>query len=77
MTTGDPAWWTEGVRLLTLTDYNTRVVLLGATMLGLASGVVGSFMLLRKRALFGDAISHATLPGIAIAFMVMTMGGGD
>ncbi len=58
-------------RVLTLQDYNTRIVVGGVTVLGLASGVIGSFMLLRKRSLLGDAISHATLPGIACAFLVL------
>ena len=44
----------------------------GTVLLGLAAGVVGSFTLLRKRALLGDALSHATLPGIAIAFLLGT-----
>ena len=56
-------------RVILLRDYNTRVVLLGTTLLGIASGVVGTFMLLRKRALVGDVISHASLPGIAAAFL--------
>jgi manganese/zinc/iron transport system permease protein len=59
------------LRVLTLQDYNTRVVVVGVMVLGLAAGVVGAYMLLRKRALLGDALSHATLPGIAAAFMVM------
>jgi manganese/zinc/iron transport system permease protein len=59
-------------RVILLRDYNTRVVLAGTTLLGCAAGVVGSFTLLRRRALMGDALSHATLPGIAIAFMVGT-----
>ncbi|MBI4716214.1 MAG: metal ABC transporter permease [Planctomycetes bacterium] len=50
--------------------------MLGATLLGLASGIIGTFMLLRKRALMGDALSHATLPGIGLAFMVMAAAGG-
>lgn len=58
------------IELLTLSDYNTRVVTLGVTLLGIASGVVGGFLLLRKRALLGDVVSHATLPGIAAAFIV-------
>lgn len=66
----------QWLRLLTLQDYNTRVVLLGALFLGISSGVVGTFMLLRKRALMGDAVSHATLPGIGIAFLVMVHFGG-
>jgi manganese/zinc/iron transport system permease protein len=58
--------------VLLLRDYNTRVVVAGATLLGLAAGVVGTFLLLRKRSLLGDALSHATLPGIALAFVVFT-----
>ena len=57
-------------RVLLLQDYNTRIVVFGAAMLGCAAGLVGCFTLLRKRALMGDAISHATLPGIAIAFVI-------
>ncbi|MDA0991296.1 MAG: metal ABC transporter permease, partial [Verrucomicrobia bacterium] len=71
--------WPTGVdilRVLTLSDYNTRVVVIGVVLLGIASGVIGTFMLLRKRALMGDAVSHATLPGIGIAFLVMTAHGG-
>ena len=52
--------------------YNTSVVLLGVTLLGVAAGVVGTFAMLRKRALMSDALSHASLPGIAVAFLVAT-----
>tara|TARA_B100000809_G_scaffold80478_2_gene78706 strand:+ start:64 stop:1599 length:1536 start_codon:yes stop_codon:yes gene_type:complete len=65
------------VRVLSFDDYNLRVVALGSMMLGIAAGIVGSFMLLRRRALMGDAISHATLPGIGVAFLVMTSYGGS
>ncbi|REK09113.1 MAG: iron ABC transporter [Planctomycetota bacterium] len=72
-------WPTAGQwrRLLLLEDYNTRVVLLGATMLGFAGGAVGSFALLRGRALMGDALSHAAVPGIGLVFLAVTMAGGD
>jgi manganese/zinc/iron transport system permease protein len=59
------------LRVVTLRDYNTRVVLLGTTILGVCSGVVGVFALLRKRALVGDVVGHASLPGVAVAFLVM------
>ena len=52
---------------------NTLVVLLGTTILGVAGGVVGTFMLLRKRSLMGDVISHSALPGIVVAFIVLEM----
>lgn len=62
--------WSDVLRVVSLQDYNTRIVVLGVMMLGLASGCVGSFLLLRKRALLGDALSHATLPGIGVAFII-------
>jgi len=58
------------LRTLSLQDYNTRVVVLGTMMLGIACGLVGTFMLLRKRALMGDALSHATFPGICLAYII-------
>ena len=64
--------WQDVARVLSLRDYNTRVVLLGTTLLGMSCGIIGTWMLLRKRALLGDALSHATLPGIGAAFIVMT-----
>ncbi len=58
-------------RLLTLEDSNTRLVMAGTALLGLASGVVGSFAVLRGRALMGDAVAHAALPGICIAYLLV------
>ena len=51
-------------------DYTLRTVALGAGILGLVSGALGSFAVLRKQSLMGDAISHAALPGIVLAFML-------
>lgn len=64
-------------RTFSARDYNTRVVMSGTGLLGIACGVVGTFMVLRKKALFGDAISHATLPGIALAFLIAVSLGGS
>lgn len=64
--------WEDWKRVFLLQDYNTRIVILGTTLLGMSAGMIGSFALLRKRALMGDALSHATLPGIAIAFIIAT-----
>lgn len=62
---------TEIVRTLTFSaGFNARVVVLSAMLLGVSAGLVGCFALLRKRALMGDALAHATLPGIALAFIV-------
>lgn len=53
-----------------LGDYTLRTVALGAAALGAVSGSLGSFAVLRKQSLLGDAISHAALPGIALAFLL-------
>ena len=57
--------------------YNATLVAIGAMLLGIAAGVSGSFLFLRRRALVSDAISHATLPGVGLAFIVMVALGGD
>ncbi len=51
-------------------DYTLRTVALGAMALGTVSGTLGAFAVLRKQSLLGDAISHAALPGIVLAFML-------
>lgn len=53
-----------------LFDYTLRTVALGAGVLGAISGALGAFAVLRKQSLLGDAMSHAALPGIAIAFLL-------
>lgn len=52
-------------------DYTARTILLGAASLGIVSGVVGSYAVLRKQSLVGDVMSHAALPGIVLAFLIM------
>ena len=51
-------------------DYTIQNVAIGAALLGMISGVLGSFAVLRKQSLLGDALSHAALPGICIGFMI-------
>ena len=51
-------------------DYTLRTVTLGASILGAVSGVLGTFVVLRQQSLLGDAVSHAALPGIGLAFMI-------
>lgn len=52
-------------------DYTARTILLGAASLGVVSGVVGSYAVLRKQSLVGDVMSHAALPGIVLAFIIV------
>jgi manganese/zinc/iron transport system permease protein len=49
--------------------HNTLVVAAGVAAVGFAAGVVGSLAVLRKRPLVGDAAAHATLVGVAAAFL--------
>ncbi|MCC6453379.1 MAG: metal ABC transporter permease [Caldilineaceae bacterium] len=51
-------------------DYTLRTVALGTVVLGLVSGALGSFAVLRRQSLLGDAMSHAALPGVVLAFML-------
>ncbi|HAM31939.1 MAG TPA: ABC transporter [Deltaproteobacteria bacterium] len=53
-----------------LANYTLRTVGMGAVFLGAVNGVLGAFAVLRKQSLLGDAISHAALPGIALAFLL-------
>ncbi|MBU2938152.1 metal ABC transporter permease [Lacinutrix sp. C3R15] len=55
---------------LVFSDYTLRTITLGTAILGAVTGMLGSFAVLRKQSLLGDAISHAALPGIAIAFLI-------
>ncbi|RGP36668.1 metal ABC transporter permease [Pseudotabrizicola alkalilacus] len=57
--------------------YNSVLVSLGAALLGAAAGAAGAFLTLRRRALMSDAMAHATLPGIGLAFLAMVSLGGD
>lgn len=50
-------------------DVNVQWVFTSMALLGLASGMIGTFALLKKQSLIGDAMAHAALPGICIAFL--------
>ncbi|GAB4147829.1 MAG: metal ABC transporter permease [Planctomycetaceae bacterium] len=51
--------------------YNALIVLLGTGILGACAGMVGTFAVLRQRALVGDALAHAALPGVCVAFLIV------
>lgn len=56
---------------LLLTDYTIRTVTLGAAVIGAVSGVLSAYAVLRKQSLMGDVMSHAALPGVVIAFILI------
>lgn len=60
----------ENLNILTHFDYTLMIVAIGAALLGTVSGALGTYAVLRRQSLLGDAISHAALPGIAIAFLL-------
>jgi len=56
-------------RFLTLTDESVRMVLLGTILMGLSCGIMGGLIVTRRLSLFGDTLSHAVLPGVAVGFL--------
>jgi len=56
--------------LALLGDFTVRSVALGAALVGVVAGALGSFALLRRQSLLGDTLSHAALPGITLGFLV-------
>ena len=53
-------------------DTNLQFVLFGSMLFGISAGVLGCFAFLRKRALLGDALAHAALPGVCLAFLILS-----
>lgn len=57
--------------IVLFSDYTFQTVALGSALLGLISGVLGSFAVLRKQSLLGDGVSHSALPGVVMAFVLL------
>lgn len=53
-----------------LPRYNTLLVLTGTLLLGASTGLIGVFAVLRRRALVGDTLAHAALPGLCLSFLL-------
>ncbi|WP_192349937.1 iron chelate uptake ABC transporter family permease subunit [Algoriphagus sp. Y33] len=58
------------VYFFTFQDASIAFVVIGIILLGIGSAYVGTYSFLDKKALLGDAISHAVLPGICLGFML-------
>lgn len=70
--------WADFAAAATLSlGHNATIVVLGVAAFGFAAGLIGSFVLLRGRALIADVAAHATLPGVAAAFIGATLLGLD
>lgn len=64
-------WWDLTIRFFSLADANVRWVVTGSLLLGASAGALGSFAYLQKRSLLGDALAHAALPGVGVAFIIV------
>ncbi|TVT28276.1 metal ABC transporter permease [Salinicoccus cyprini] len=53
-----------------LTSYTFMIVALGTVILAVASGIIGTVSVIKGQSLIGDAVGHATFPGIVLAFML-------
>jgi manganese/zinc/iron transport system permease protein len=58
------------IEFFSFSQPNVRTVTLGTVLLGIGAAAIGCFTFLRKRALVGDAVSHAILPGLAVGFLL-------
>jgi manganese/zinc/iron transport system permease protein len=58
------------ITFFSFSDPNIVSVVIGAVLLASSAGVVGTFTFLKKQALVGDAVAHAVLPGICLAFLL-------
>lgn len=61
--------WEQTLRFFSFGDPIVRVAVVGCILLGLACGLMGSFIMVRRLSLFGDTLSHAVLPGVAMGFI--------
>lgn len=64
-------FWELTVRFFSLADSTVQNVVAGSMLLGAAAGGLSTFVYLQKRSLLGDALAHAALPGVGIAFLIV------
>ncbi|CAI9686912.1 Manganese transport system membrane protein MntC [Elizabethkingia anophelis] len=57
------------INFFSFNDPNVKYVVLGSILLSVSAAIVGSFIVLKKKSLVGDAVSHSVLPGICAAFL--------
>ena len=65
----ESSWTDQLIRFFSFRDASLRYALIGSILLGLSCGLLGSFIVVRRMALVGDALSHAVLPGVALGFL--------
>jgi len=65
----DKDWINQAIRFWTFTDPSIQIIALGAILIGINCGLMGGYVVSRRLSMFGDTLSHAVLPGIAVGFM--------
>src|SRR5258708_34357719 len=68
--TTDSNLWAQIVRFWSFQDASVRTATAGVLLLGISSGTLGCFIVLRRLSLLGDSLGHAVLPGVCLGFMV-------
>lgn len=59
------------MKTLIANNYILIIVIIGTTLIGCVSGILGTIITLKKEALVGNALAHASFPGVILSFMVM------
>ena len=62
-------WVVQAERFLRMDDPSIQRVIVGCLIMGVSCGLIGSYVVTRRLSLFGDTLSHAILPGIAVGFI--------
>ncbi|MEC7802146.1 MAG: metal ABC transporter permease [Verrucomicrobiota bacterium] len=62
-------WFVQAERFLRMDDPSIQRVIVGCLIMGVSCGLIGSYVVTRRLSLFGDTLSHAILPGIAVGFI--------
>ena len=61
-------WFENMMRFWTFEDTSMRVIVVGVLLIGINCGLMGGYIVTRRLSMFGDTLSHAVLPGIAVGF---------
>ena len=61
-------WLENMLRFWTFEDSSIRVIVVGVLLIGINCGLMGGYIVTRRLSMFGDTLSHAVLPGIAVGF---------
>ena len=69
---GNPenGWINQAIRFWTFEDSSILIIVLGVLLIGLNCGLMGGYIVTRRLSMFGDTLSHAVLPGIAVGFFI-------